>query len=53
MHPDYERSIWWAGAKNYLAMAHFYFERNERSQYVWHMLLQWAYCMEELKEENS
>jgi hypothetical protein len=54
MHPDYERSVWWAGARNYLAMAHFQFERRGSPQYIWHLLLQWAYCMEELKEiEND
>ncbi len=51
MHPDYERSRWWAAAENYLAMAHFSFERNVRSDYVWHMLLGWAECMSNLEDE--
>jgi len=50
MHPDYERSRWWAAADNYLAMAHFCFERTPRNDYVWYLLLGWAECMEELKE---
>jgi hypothetical protein len=53
MHPDFERSIWWAGAKNYLAVAHFNFERGADEQYTWYLLLGWAECMEELKEENT
>ena len=50
MHPDYERSRWWAGAENYLAMAHCQFERRGNPQYIWYLLIQWGYCMEELKE---
>ena len=50
MHPDYKRSHCWAAADNYLAIAHFYFERNPRSNHVWYLLLGWAKCMEELKE---
>ena len=53
MHPDYKRSYWWAAADNYLAMAHFYFERNPRSTYVWQMLMGWAECMDELKEMSD
>jgi hypothetical protein len=51
MHPDFERSRWWAAADNYLAMAHFNFERNPRDAYVWYMLLAWAECMNNLREE--
>jgi hypothetical protein len=50
MHPDYKRSHCWAAADNYLAIAHFCFERNPRSNHVWYLLLGWAKCMEELKE---
>lgn len=53
MHPDYVRSRWWAGAENYLAMAHFTFERNTEETYVWHYLMLWAECMENLKEEAN
>ena len=53
MHPDYLRSRWWAAADNYLAMAHFCFERNPRDDYVWHMLFGWVECMEKLKEEKG
>ena len=49
-HPDFERSLWWAGAKNYLALAHFTFERSPNSDYVWYLLIQWGFCTEELKE---
>lgn len=51
MHPDYERSRWWAAADNYLATAHFSFERNPDSEYVWYLLLGWAECLENLKDE--
>jgi hypothetical protein len=50
MHPDYKRSHWWAAADNYLAMAHFHFERSSNTQYTWYLLLGWAECMEALKE---
>lgn len=53
MHPDFERSSWWAAADNYLAMAHFHFERNPNSDYVWYMLLGWIECLENLKDEVS
>lgn len=53
MHPDYVRSRWWAGAVNYLAMAHFTFERHTGETYVWHYLMMWAECMENLKEEEA
>ncbi len=53
MHPDYERSWWWASATNYLAMAHFCFDRNENSDYVWYMLLGWAECVDELTGEDK
>jgi hypothetical protein len=61
-HPDFERSLWWAGAKNYLALAQFRFRGADlkpspfKSQasaddvYTWYLLIQWGYCMEELKE---
>lgn len=53
MHPDFERSRWWAAAENYLAMAHFNFERAPNSDYVWYMLLGWAECLDNLKEEKT
>ena len=53
MHPDYKRSMWWAGANNYLAMAHFQFEGNGNDVYTWYLLVQWGYCMEELKEMSD
>lgn len=53
MHPDYERSLWWAAADNYLAMAHFCFERAPRNDYVWYMLLGWAECLSKLQDEQE
>lgn len=50
MHPDYERNFLWAGARNYLAMARFTFKRRGSAFYTWYLLMQWGYCMEELKE---
>ena len=50
MHPNYKRHYWWDAADNYLAIAHFNFERNANAQYTWYLLLGWAECMEELKE---
>lgn len=50
MHPDYERSRWWSTAINYLAMANFTFNLG-KEEYSWYMLLGWAECLEELKEE--
>lgn len=50
MHPNFERSIWWASANNYLATARFRYEHGGSEDYVWYMLLGWAECMEQLKE---
>jgi hypothetical protein len=50
MHPNFERSLWWASANNYLAMAHFSFDRNPNGEYPWYMLLGWAECMDELMQ---
>jgi hypothetical protein len=53
MHPDYERNFLWAGARNYLAMARFTFKRRGSAFYTWYLLMQWGYCMEELKEMDD
>lgn len=51
MHPDYERSRWWSTAINYLAMAHFTFDRGNE-MYSWYMLLGWVECLDNLQEED-
>lgn len=51
MHPDFESSRWWSSSVHYLAMAHFTFNRGN-DEYSWYLLLGWAECLEELKEEN-
>lgn len=50
MHPDFVSSRWWSTAINYLAMANFTFNLG-KEEYSWYMLLGWAECLEELKEE--
>lgn len=53
MHPDFERSRWWSASVNYLATAHFAFNRGKDETYVWYMLLGWAECLDNLQEETS
>ena len=53
MHPDFVSSRWWSTSVHYLAMAHFAFNRGSSEAYVWYMLLGWAECLEELKEDQE
>ena len=52
MNPDFINSRWWSTSVHYLAMAHFTFNRG-KEEYSWYMLLGWAECLQELKEDQE